>query len=129
MKTVIETRECDWVNGRAVKWQAHVYHERKRLAEPMISGLPERTKAKAKASLWATIAELKGLIKDAEILAHKADRMNEKEDEMTVGDIADIKEMIAKSLKEDEKLAKKVTKEVKKIKNKQEKDGSNRKNL
>lgn len=118
MKTVIEVRECDWVNGRAVKWQAHVYHERKRLAEPMISGLPERTKDKAKASLWATIAELKGLIKDAEILAHKADRMNEKEGEMTACDIADIKKMAAKSLKDDEKLVKKVAKEVKKTKTK-----------
>lgn len=129
MKTVIEVRECDWVNGRAVKWQAHAYWDSKRLTEPMISGLPQKTKDRAKASLWATIAELKGLISGVEILAHKADRMNEKEDEMTVGDIADIKEMVAKSLKEDEKLAKKVTKEVKKIKTKQEKDGSNRKNL
>lgn len=128
MKTVIEIRECDWVNGKAVKWQGHLYHESKRLAEPMISGIPERTKDKAKASLWKTITDMKGLIRDAEILAHKADRINEKEEEMTAGDIADIKKMAAKALKEDEKLAKKVAKEVKKIKTKQEKNGSNRKN-
>ena len=83
MKAKIEIRECDWVNGRAVKYQAHAYWDSKRLTEPMISGLPQKTKDKAKASLWMTIAQFKELIKGVEILSHCADRINEKEEKKT----------------------------------------------
>lgn len=77
MKTKVEIRECAWIGGRAVKWQGHAYVDGHRFSEPLISGMPERTKDKAKAALWIAIAGYKEVIKGAEDASRREDEQRE----------------------------------------------------
>lgn len=84
MKTKVEIRECDWVNGRAFKWQGHIYVEGHPFAEPLISGLPQISPAKAKASLWKAVIGYKELISGAESLNRRHENLKQKREERKV---------------------------------------------
>lgn len=81
MKTKIEIRECSWVNGKAFKWQGHIYLEGHPFAEPLISGMPQMSAPKAKASLWKAVNGYKDLINGAEVLVQKRENLKQKREE------------------------------------------------
>lgn len=81
MKTKVEIRECAWVNGKAFKWQGHIYLEGKPFAEPLISGMPQMSANKAKAALWKAVTEYKELIRGAEDLNRRQELLRQKQRE------------------------------------------------
>lgn len=112
MRTKIEIRECAWVNGKAFKWQGHVYVEGHPYAEPLISGLPQNSANKAKSSLWKTIAEYKELINGAESLKRRHDNLKQaKAEDANLNDFAETKQMVAEAMKNETKTKAKTKKE------------------
>lgn len=81
MKTKVEIRECAWVNGKAFKWQGHIYLEGQPFAEPLISGMPQMSANKAKAALWKAVTEYKELIRGAEDLNRRQEILRQKQRE------------------------------------------------
>ena len=89
----IEIRECTWVNGKATQWQGHAHLGDRPLMEPLISGMPAKSKVLAMASLNKSINEYKELAKGASAQIMAEMQLGQLREEKVASMIAKRKEM------------------------------------
>ena len=67
----ITIRECTWVNGKAVMWQAHAHRIGSALEYPIISGLPAQSPKAAKWELNKSIADYREIVSGSRLAMEK----------------------------------------------------------
>lgn len=89
----IEIRECTWVNGKPTQWQGHAHLGDRPLVEPLISGMPAKSKVLARVSLNKSINEYKELAKGASAQIMAEMQLDQLREEKVASMIAKRKEM------------------------------------